>query len=88
MRKELIDDMIEIALKGQSISSDKALQLESFTHEELDYLFIGTDRIRDKFKGEDVKFVQLLMLSLDVALKTVPFALNRARLKLMPQKLS
>ena len=45
MRKELIDGMIEIALKGQSISSDKALQLESFTHEELDYLFIGTDRI-------------------------------------------
>ena len=54
MRKELIDGMIEIALKGQSISNDKALQLESFTHEELDYLFIGTDRIRDKFKGEDV----------------------------------
>ena len=55
MRKELIDGIIEIALKGQSISSDKALQLESFTHEELDYLFIGTDRIRDRFKGENVK---------------------------------
>ena len=60
MRKELIDDMIEIALKGQSISSDKALQLESFTHEELDYLFIGTDRIRDKFKGEDVKICSIV----------------------------
>ena len=60
MRKELIDDMIEIALKGQSISSDKALQLESFTHEELDYLFICTDRIRDKFKGEDVKICSIV----------------------------
>ena len=60
MRKELIDSMIEIALKGQSISSDKALQLESFTHEELDYLFIGTDRIRDKFKGEDVKICSIV----------------------------
>ena len=60
MRKEFIDDMIEIALKGQSISSDKALQLESFTHEELDYLFIGTDRIRDKFKGEDVKICSIV----------------------------
>ena len=60
MRKELIDGMIEIALKGQSISSDKALQLESFTHEELDYLFIGTDRIRDKFKGENVKICSIV----------------------------
>ena len=60
MRKELIDGMVETALKGQSISSDKALQLESFTHEELDYLFIGTDRIRDKFKGEDVKICSIV----------------------------
>ena len=60
MRKELIDGMIKIALKGQSISSDKALQLESFTHKELDYLFIGTDRIRDKFKGEDVKICSIV----------------------------
>ena len=60
MRKELIDGMIEVALKGQSISSDKALQLESFTHEELDYLFIGTDRIRDKFKGDDVKICSIV----------------------------
>ena len=60
MRKELIDGMIEIALNGQSISSDKALQLESFTYEELDYLFIGTDRIRDKFKGDDVKICSIV----------------------------
>ena len=49
MRKELIDNMVETALQGQSISSEQALQLESLTHEELDYLFIGTDRIRDRF---------------------------------------
>ena len=72
MRKELIDGMIEIALKGQSISSDKALQLESFTHEELDYLFIGTDRIRDKFKGEDVKICSIVL-----SLKTVSSPLGR-----------
>ena len=36
------------------------MQLESFTHEELDYLFIGTDRIRDKFKGEDVKICSIV----------------------------
>ena len=60
MRKELIDEMVEIALQGHSISSEKALQLESFTHEELDYLFIGTDRIRDRFKGEDVKICSIV----------------------------
>ena len=60
MRKELIDTMVEKALEGQSISNDQALQLESFTNEELDYLFIGTDRIRDKFKGEDVKICSIV----------------------------
>lgn len=60
MRKELIDEMVETALQGYSISSEKALQLESFTHEELDYLFIGTDRIRDRFKGEDVKICSIV----------------------------
>jgi len=60
MRKELIDEMVETALQGHSISSEKALQLESFTHEELDYLFIGTDRIRDRFKGEDVKICSIV----------------------------
>ena len=54
MRKELIDGMVEIALRGESISNEQALQLESLTHEELDYLFIGTNQIRDKFKGDDV----------------------------------
>ena len=60
MRKELIDGMVETALNGQSISNEQALQLESFTHEELDYLFIGTDRIRNQFKGENVKICSIV----------------------------
>jgi biotin synthase len=60
MRKELIDGMVETALNGQSISNEQALQLESFSHEELDYLFIGTDRIRDQFKGENVKICSIV----------------------------
>ena len=60
MRKELIDSMVETGLRGESISNDQALQLESFTHEELDYLFIGTDRIRDRFKGDDVKICSIV----------------------------
>jgi biotin synthase len=60
MRTELIDNMVDTALKGESISYDQALQLESLTHEELDYLFIGTDRIRDHFKGQDVKICSIV----------------------------
>ena len=47
MRTELIDNMVNTALKGESISYDQALQLETLSHQELDYLFLGTDRIRD-----------------------------------------
>jgi biotin synthase len=60
MRTELIDNMVDTALKGESISYEQALQLESLTHEELDYLFIGTDRIRDHFKGQDVKICSIV----------------------------
>ena len=60
MRTELIDTMVDTALKGESISHDQALQLESLTHEELDYLFLGTDRIRDHFKGQDVKICSIV----------------------------
>ena len=60
MRKELIDGMVEIALRGESISNEQALQLESLTHEELDYLFIGTNQIRDRFKGDDVKICSIV----------------------------
>ena len=60
MRTELIDNMVNTALKGESISYDQALQLESLTHEELDYLFIGTSRIREQFKGQDVKICSIV----------------------------
>jgi biotin synthase len=60
MRTELIDNMVDTALKGESISYDQALQLESLTHDELDYLFIGTDRIRNHFKGQDVKICSIV----------------------------
>jgi len=60
MRTELIDNMVDIALKGESISYEQALQLESLTREELDYLFIGTDRIRDRFKGKNVKICSIV----------------------------
>jgi biotin synthase len=60
MRTDLIDNMVDTALKGESISYDQALQLESLTHEELDYLFIGTNRIRDHFKGQDVKICSIV----------------------------
>ena len=60
MRTELIDNMVETALKGESISHEQVLQLESLTHEELDYLFVGTGRIREHFKGQDVKICSIV----------------------------
>jgi biotin synthase len=60
MRTELIDNMVDTAIKGESISHEQALQLESLTHEELDYLFVGTDRIREHFKGQDVKICSIV----------------------------
>ena len=60
MRTELIDNMVNTALKGESISYDQALQLETLSHQELDYLFLGTDRIRDHFKGQDVKICSIV----------------------------
>jgi biotin synthase len=60
MRKEFIDRVIDNALEGESISKADALQLETLTHEELDYLFTGTDKIRDRFKGQDVKICSIV----------------------------
>ena len=60
MRTELIDNMVDTASKGESISYEQALQLQSLTREELDYLFLGTDRIRDHFKGQDVKICSIV----------------------------
>jgi len=60
MRKEFIDGLIDHALSGEGISRDQALALESFSHAELEYLFLGTDRIRDTFKGKDVKICSIV----------------------------
>ncbi|QPJ65224.1 MAG: biotin synthase BioB [Candidatus Nitrohelix vancouverensis] len=60
MRKEYIDSLVENGLQGQGISRDQALALESFSHEELEYLFVGVDKIRDKFKGDEVKICSIV----------------------------
>ena len=81
MRTELIDNMVNTALTGESISYDQALELETLTHEELDYLFIGTNRIREQFKGQDVKICSIVNAKSGNAWKTVPSVLNRAHSK-------
>ncbi|HAK37656.1 MAG: biotin synthase BioB [Nitrospinaceae bacterium] len=60
MRKELIDQMIDFALEGKGISREQALDLESFSHQELDLLFEGTNRLRDRFKGNDIKICSIV----------------------------
>ncbi len=60
MQKEFMDRLIDNALQGESVSRADALQLETLTHEELDYLFIGTDKVRDRFKGPDVKICSIV----------------------------
>ncbi len=60
MRQELIDSMIDTALNGQGISREQALALETLSQEELDYLFLGTDKIRDRFKGDEVKICSIV----------------------------
>ena len=60
MQKEFIDRLIDNALEGEGISKADALQLETLTHDELDYLFKGTDKIRDRFKGQDVKICSIV----------------------------
>ena len=60
MRKNLIDQMVDAALDGKGITSEQALKLESFSREELDYLFEGTNHLRDRFKGNDVKICSIV----------------------------
>ncbi len=60
MRWELIDQMINSGLAGRGITREQALELEFFSHEELDYLFKGTNRLRDRFKGNDVKICSIV----------------------------
>ncbi len=60
MRKEQIDSLIETALSGQGVDREQALFVGELDREELDYLFEGADRIRDKFKGADVKICSIV----------------------------
>jgi biotin synthase len=60
MKKEFIDRVIDRALEGEGISQADALQLETLTPDELDYLFTGTNKIRDRFKGQDVKICSIV----------------------------
>ena len=45
---------------GEGIEPEQAVMIGDFTREELDYLFIGTDKIRDKFKGDAVKICSIV----------------------------
>ncbi|NIQ02352.1 MAG: biotin synthase BioB [Nitrospinaceae bacterium] len=60
MRTELIDSMIESALTGEGISRDQARELGTLNREELDRLFEGTNRVRDKFMGRTVKICSIV----------------------------
>jgi len=60
MQKLIIDKMVGSALHGKGITREQALKLEFFSHEELDYLFEGTNRLRDHFKGNDVKICSIV----------------------------
>ena len=60
MRKDLIKQMIDSALDRKGISRLQALEMEFFSREELDYLFEGTNRLRDRFKGDDVKICSIV----------------------------
>ena len=60
MRKDLIDAMVNVALGGKGITREQALSIESFSCEELDYLFEGTNHLRDRFKGNDVKICSIV----------------------------
>jgi len=60
MRTEFIDRMIDSALTGEGISYADALEMEKLTHAELDILFAGTNKIREAFKGQDVKICSIV----------------------------
>ena len=60
MRKDLIDSMVDAALCGKGVNREQALSIESFSREELDYLFEGTNHLRDRFKGNDVKICSIV----------------------------
>ncbi|MEC7641085.1 MAG: biotin synthase BioB [Nitrospinota bacterium] len=60
MRTQLIDSIVDTALEGQGISREQALTVGMLGHEELDYLFLGTDKIREKFKEQEAKICSIV----------------------------
>lgn len=60
MRKELIDSIIATALAGHGIDREQAILLGTLDREELLYLFRGTDKVREKFKGQEVKICSIV----------------------------
>jgi biotin synthase len=52
--------MVDAALCGKGVNREQALSIESFSREELDYLFEGTNHLRDRFKGNDVKICSIV----------------------------
>ena len=60
MRKDFIDSIVDAALCGKGVNREQALSIESFSREELDYLFEGTNHLRDRFKGNDVKICSIV----------------------------
>ena len=81
MRKNLIKEMIDSTLDGKGVTRQQALELEFFSHEELDYLFEGTNRLRDRFKGDDVKICSIVNAKAGNVKKTAVFVLNPANLR-------
>ncbi len=55
-----IDTLINKALEGEGISRQEALELETLTAAELEFLFDGTRRVREKFHGRDVKICSIV----------------------------
>ncbi len=60
MRKELVDTLIDKGLSGEGVNREEAMAIGDLTQDELDCLFIGTDKIRDKFKGDAVKICSIV----------------------------
>ena len=60
MRTKLIDSIVETALDGEGISQEQAMSLGTLDREELDYLFLGTDKIREKFKNQEAKICSIV----------------------------
>ncbi|MFQ5482104.1 MAG: biotin synthase BioB [Nitrospinaceae bacterium] len=60
MQTEFIHQVVGKGLAGEGISREEALALETLTGAELELLFEGTNRIREKFHGRNVKICSIV----------------------------